>query len=45
MYNRLIENKPSSTKHVEDIINISLEKVNFVGLYSITVTPNCVYRY
>ena len=37
MYNRLPEDKPSGSKHVEDIINqnISSEKVHFVGLYCI----------
>ena len=34
-YNRLPEDEPSVWKHVEDIINISLVNLDFVGLYCI----------
>jgi hypothetical protein len=42
MYNRLPANGPSGSKHVDDSINknISLEKVNFVGLYCIIVSQS-----
>ena len=40
MYNRLPEDELSNSKHVEDKISfkkISLEKINFVGLYCIII--------
>jgi hypothetical protein len=41
MYNRLPEDEPTGSKHVEDIKfknqNINLENVHFVGLYCIII--------
>jgi len=46
MYNRLPEDKPSGSKHVEDIINqnISSEKVHFVGLYCVIILQCTVQK-
>jgi len=43
IYNRLPEDEPSASKHVEDVINyiISLEKMHFIGLYCIIVLIRC----
>jgi hypothetical protein len=39
LYNRLPEDEPSDSKHIEDIknYNIGLEKVLFIGLYCIII--------
>jgi len=46
MYNRLPEDEPSVSKHVEDFVysNISTGKVHFVGLYRIIISQGTVRK-
>ena len=42
VYNRLPEDEPSGSKHIEDVkkiknLNINFEKVHFVGVYCINI--------